>query len=58
MKRVQKVIHNMLVTKNLDNEVFEYTKLCGYSQESISWVIMESYHNTYPYQINISFAEK
>ena len=46
MERVHQVILNMLVTKDLDNKVFDYIYPCGENLASISWVIRDSSHHT------------
>ena len=46
VERVHQVILNMLVTKYLDNEFFNYIDPRGKTLESISWVIKASYHQT------------
>ena len=46
VERVHKVILNMLVTKDLDNRVFNYTYPWGETLSSIAWYIRASYHRT------------
>ena len=45
MERVHQVIINMLVTKDLDNKVFDYIYLWGKTIASIAWAIRASYHH-------------
>ena len=44
MKRVHPVILNMLVTKDLDNKVFDCIDPWGETLESIAWLIRACYH--------------
>ena len=46
MDRLHKEILNMLVTKDLDNKVFDYMYPWGETLASISWTIRASYHRT------------
>ena len=43
---VHQVILNMLVTKNLANEVFDYIYTWGETQKYIGWAIRGYYHST------------
>ena len=43
---VHQVILNMLVTKDLDNKVFNHIYTCGENLASIAWMIRASYHHT------------
>ena len=49
VERVHQVILNMLVTKYLDNKVFDYIHTCGETLESIALAIRASYHRTIMY---------
>ena len=44
VERVHQVILNMLVTKDLDNKVFDYIYPWGETLASIAWTIRDSYH--------------
>ena len=46
VERVHKVILNILVTKYLDNKVFDYMDPWSENPASISWVVMAFYHHT------------
>ena len=46
VERVQQVILNMLVTKDIDNKVFNYIYPWGETLASIVWAIRASYHRT------------
>ena len=46
LDRVNQVILNMLVTKDLDNKVFDYIDTWGETLASILWAIRDSYHRT------------
>ena len=46
VKRIQQVILNMLVTKDLVNNLFEYICPWGETLSYVSWVIRSSYHLT------------
>ena len=46
VERVHQVILNMLVTKDLDNKVFDYIDPWGETPSSIAWDIRASYHRT------------
>ena len=46
VERVHKVILNMLVTKDIDNKVFDYIDPWDETLASIAWVIRASYHST------------
>ena len=46
VERVHQVILNMLVTKDLDNKVFEYIDPWGETLSSTAWAIRASYHFT------------
>ena len=53
VERVHQVIYNMLVTKDLNNKVFDYIEPWGKILESITWVIRGYYNctiNTTPLQ--------
>ena len=43
---VNQLIFNMLVTKDLDNKVFDYIYPWGDTLASIAWEIRASYHHT------------
>ena len=43
---VHQVILNMLVTKDLDNKLFDYIFPWGETLASIAWAIRASYHRT------------
>ena len=45
VEQVHKVILNMLVTKDLDNKVFDYIDPWGKNLAYISWVIRSYYHH-------------
>ena len=45
MDRLHQVILNMLVTKDLDNKVFDHIDLCGETISYIAWAIRASYHS-------------
>ena len=45
-ERVHQVILNMLVTKDFDNKVFEYTNPWGENLAYIAWTMRYSYHRT------------
>ena len=44
VQRVHQVILNMLITKDLNNKVFEYIDPWGYTPAYIAWAIIASYH--------------
>ena len=46
MERVHHIILNMLVTKDLDNKVFNYIYPWGETLTYIAWEIRASYHRT------------
>ena len=46
MEQVNKLILNMLVTKNLDNKLFDYIDSLGETLAYIVWEIMASYYRT------------
>ena len=46
VERAHQVILNMLVTKDIDNKVFDYIDPWGETLASIAWVIRDSYHRT------------
>ena len=46
VERVHQVILNMLVTKDLDNKVFDYTDTWGETLAYKSWVIRAYYNRT------------
>ena len=46
VERVHQLILNMLVTKDLDNKVFDYRYTWGETLSYISWAIRSSYHRT------------
>ena len=46
MKEVHQLILNMLVTKDLDNKVFNYIDPWGETLAYIAWAIRASYHHT------------
>ena len=46
VERLHQVILNMLVTKDLDNKVFDHIYPWGETLEYISWVIRAYYHHT------------
>ena len=46
VERVNKSILNMLVTKDIDNKVFDYIYPWGETLESIAWTVRDSYHRT------------
>ena len=46
VERVHQVILNMLVTKDLDNKVFNYIDPWGETLASIAWAIKDSCHCT------------
>ena len=46
VEQVHQVILNMLVTKDLDNKVFDYIYTWGEILASIEWATRASYHHT------------
>ena len=46
VERVHQVILNMLVSKYLDNKLFDHIYTWGETLESIAWAIRDSYHLT------------
>ena len=46
VERANQVILKMLVTKDIDNRVFDYIDPWGENQASIAWAIRASYHRT------------
>ena len=46
VERLQQVILNMFVTKDLDNKVFDYIYQWGETLSSIAWAIRASYYCT------------
>ena len=46
MERLHQVILNTLVTKNIDNKVFDHIYPWGKTIEFIAWIIGDSYHLT------------
>ena len=46
VERMNQVIYNMLVTKDLDKKVFEYIYPWGETLSSIAWKIRDTYHPT------------
>ena len=46
VERVHQVILNMLVTKDLDKNVFDYIDPWGETLAYITWTIRASYHRT------------
>ena len=44
VEQVHQVILNMLVTKDIDNKIFDYIYPWGETLASIAWVIRASYH--------------
>ena len=46
VEQVHQVILNMLVTKDLDNKVFDYIYQWGETLAYIAWAIRASYHRT------------
>ena len=46
VERVQRVILNMLVTKDLDNKVFDHIDPWGETFKSIAWTMRDFYHRT------------
>ena len=45
VEQEHQVILNMLVTKDLDNKLFDYIDPWGETLEYIAWEIRDSYHN-------------
>ena len=43
---VHKVIYNIIVTKDIDNKLFDYIDPWGKTLASIAWAIRVSYHRT------------
>ena len=46
VERVHQVILNMLVTKDIDNKVFDHIDPWGETLAAIAWAIIASYHHT------------
>ena len=46
VEQVNKLILNMLVTKDIGNKVFDYIYPWGETLASIAWLIRASYHRT------------
>ena len=49
MERVLKVILNMLITKDIDNKVFDHIYPWGETLPYIAWAIKAYYHRTIMY---------
>ena len=46
IKWLNLLIYSFIVTKNLDNKVFDYLEQCDETLTSIAWVIRDFYHRT------------
>jgi len=47
VERVHQVIHNMIVTKDLDGRTFDYIDPWGEILSSIAWAVRASHHSTF-----------
>ena len=47
VERVHQVIHNMMVTKDLGNTIFDYIDPWGEILTSVAWAIRASHHSTF-----------
>mgnify|MGYP000317589253 CR=1 FL=1 len=47
VERVHQVLHNMIVTKDLDGRTFDYIDPWGEILSSIAWAVRASHHSTF-----------
>ena len=46
VERVHQVLHNMIVRKDLDSQIFDYIDPCGEILSSVAWAVHASHHST------------
>ena len=49
VERLHQVVLNILVTKDLDNKVFDHIDPWGENLATIAWAVRDSYHRTLPF---------